>query len=119
MITTPSPSGKPGELHTSTIEVLQPPVESAQYTALRFSQRLTEAGVAASMGSTGDSFENAMAESFFGTIKTELLYRRRWATRHEADMAISDWIEGLVQPPPHSGRPRHAQRRGVRGRLSR
>lgn len=65
----------------------------AQYTALRFSQRLADAGVAASMGSTGDSYDNAMAESFFGTIKAELLYRQHWVTRHEADMAIFDWIE--------------------------
>ena len=70
----------------------------AQYTALRFSQRLADAGVAASMGSTGDSYDNAMAESFFGTIKAELLYRQRWATRHDADMAIFDWIEAWYNP---------------------
>ncbi|MDP9461897.1 MAG: integrase core domain-containing protein, partial [Actinomycetota bacterium] len=78
--------------------MLRPPLEPEQYTALRFFQRLAHAGITASMGSTGDSFDNAMAESFFGTIKTELLYRQRWATRHDADMAIFDWIEAWYNP---------------------
>ena len=71
---------------------------ASQYTALNFSQRLHDAGVTASMGSTGDSYDNAMAESFFGTIKTELLYRQRWDTRHDADRAIFDWIEAWYNP---------------------
>ncbi len=46
------------------------------------------------MGSVGDAYDNAMIESFWGTIKTELLYRHVWPTRHEAEMAIFEWIEG-------------------------
>lgn len=49
---------------------------TSMYTALRFPQRLADAGITASLGSTGDSYTNVMAESFFGTIKAELLYRQ-------------------------------------------
>jgi pimeloyl-ACP methyl ester carboxylesterase len=57
-------------------------VGGAQYTSLRFTQRLADAGVAPSTGSVDDSYDNAVAESFFGTLKTELLYRHSWASRH-------------------------------------
>ncbi len=66
----------------------------SQYTSLAFSQRLADAGIAASMGSVGDAYDNAMIESFWGTIKTELLYRHVWPSRHDAEMAIFEWIEG-------------------------
>lgn len=65
----------------------------SQYTSLAFSQRLSDAGIAASMGSVGDAYDNSMIESFWGTIKTELLYRHVWASRHDAEMAIFEWIE--------------------------
>ncbi len=65
----------------------------SQYTSLAFSQRLADAGIAASMGSVGDAYDNSMIESFWATIKTELLYRHVWATRHDAEMAIFEWIE--------------------------
>jgi putative transposase len=69
-----------------------------QYTSYAFSQRLLDTGTTASLGSVGGSFDNAMAESWFGTIKVELLYRRIWRTRHEAEMAIFRWIEGWYNP---------------------
>ena len=53
--------------------------KGAQYTALRFTQRLVDAGVAPSTGSTGDSFDNALAENLWSTIKVELLY---WPGHH-------------------------------------
>ncbi len=68
--------------------------KGSQYTSLRFTQRLIDAGVDPSTGSTGDSYDNAMAESFFSTIKRELLYRQNWETRHDAELAIFAWIEG-------------------------
>lgn len=68
--------------------------KGSQYTSLRFTARLAEAGVAPSTGSVGDSYDNAMAESLFSTIKTELIYRQRWASRHDAELAIFSWIEG-------------------------
>ena len=48
--------------------------DSAQYTSIRYSDRLAEAGIAASIGSVGDSFDNAMAEALNGTFKAELVH---------------------------------------------
>jgi putative transposase len=59
-----------------------------QYTSLAFGRRLREAGIVGSMGTIGDCFDNAAAESFFATLKTELLSLRTWATRAEATTAI-------------------------------
>ena len=51
-----------------------------------------------SMGSVGDSFDNAMAESFFATLECELLDRRRFKTQAEAEIAVFDFIEGWYNP---------------------
>jgi putative transposase len=69
-----------------------------QYTSYAFSQRLVDTGITASLGSIGDSFDNAMAESWFSTIKVELLYRRIWRTKQAAELAIFRWIEGWYNP---------------------
>lgn len=66
-----------------------------QYTSLAFGRRLRETGIVGSMGKVGDCFDNAAAESFFATLKTELLSRRSWPTRAEATTAIFDYIEGF------------------------
>ena len=50
------------------------------------------------MGSTGDAYDNAMMESFFGTLKIELIDRRRWPTRGEAEIALLSYIEGWYNP---------------------
>jgi transposase InsO family protein len=70
----------------------------SQYTSYAFSRRLIDTGITASLGSIGDSFDNAMAESWFATIKIELLYRRIWRTRHEAQLGIFRWIESWYNP---------------------
>jgi putative transposase len=72
--------------------------KGSQYTALRFTQRLADAGVAPSTGSVGDSYDNAVAESFFGSVKAELIYRHSWTSRHDAELAIFAWIEGWYNP---------------------
>jgi putative transposase len=72
--------------------------KGSQYTSLRFTRRLVDAGVAPSTGSVGDSYDNAVAESFFGSLKTELIYRHSWASRHDAELAIFAWIEGWYNP---------------------
>jgi len=72
--------------------------KGSQYTSLRFTQRLADAGAAPSTGSVGDSYDNAMAESFFGSLKTELIYRHSWTSRHDAELAIFAWIEGWYNP---------------------
>ena len=59
-----------------------------QYASSAFGRRLREAGLLASMGSVGDSFDNAVAESFFATLKGELVDRRPWPTRAAARSAI-------------------------------
>jgi putative transposase len=46
----------------------------------------------------GDSYDNAVAESFFGSLKTELIYRHSWTSRHDAELAIFAWIEGWYNP---------------------
>ena len=65
-----------------------------QYTSLAFSQRLQDAGIVPSMGSVGDCYDNAVAESFFATLKGELLDRRVWPTRAAARSAIFEYVEG-------------------------
>jgi putative transposase len=56
---------------------------------------LREAGMTASMGSRGDCFDNAMAESFFATLECELLVRHSFPTRNAARLALFDYIEGF------------------------
>lgn len=78
---------------TSIDEVLRPPVESAQYTSWTFSQRVRGAGLAHSLGTVGDAFDNAAVESFWGRMQTELLNTKKWRTRTELSTEIFDWIE--------------------------
>ncbi len=67
----------------------------AQYTALSFGKRLEEAGIVPSMGRTGTALDNAMAESFVATLKTELVHRRRFPDRGVAKSAIFEYLEGF------------------------
>jgi putative transposase len=66
----------------------------SQYTSVAFGKRCGEAGVRPSMGSVGDAYDNAMAESFFSTLEAELLSRRRFTSQAEARMACFSYIEG-------------------------
>jgi putative transposase len=74
--------------------------KGAQYTALRFTQRLVDAGVAPSTGSTGDSYDNALAENLWSTIKVELIYwpGTTFTTRAEAEHALFRYIDGWYNP---------------------
>ena len=64
-----------------------------QYTSIRYSERLSEAGIAASIGSVGDSYDNAMAESLNGTYKAELdKLHGPWRTRADLETATINWI---------------------------
>jgi len=69
-----------------------------QYTSYAFGKRCREMNVMPSMGSVGDAFDNAMAESFFATLEKELLDRRRFKTQAEARLAVFEWIEGWYNP---------------------
>jgi len=72
--------------------------QGSQYTALAFGKRCKEAGVRPSMGSVGDCYDNAMCESFFATLECELIERETYATRSEARLSVSDFIEGWYNP---------------------
>jgi len=70
----------------------------SQYTSWAFGQRLRAAGVLASMGTVGDCYDNAMMESFWGTLQLELLDQKQWKTRDELANAIFEWIECWYNP---------------------
>ena len=65
-----------------------------QYTSAQFAEAARELGVTLSVGRTGQCWDNALAESFFATIKAELLDRQPWPTRTSAHKAIFEYIEG-------------------------
>ena len=66
----------------------------AQYTAIRYTERLGEAGIAPSIGTVGDSYDNALAESAIGLFKTELVRRRGpWRTHDQLEIAALEWID--------------------------
>ena len=69
-----------------------------QYTSVAFGKRCTAAGVRPSMGSVGDCFDNAMAESFFASLECELLDRRRYHSQVEARQSVFHYIEGWYNP---------------------
>ncbi|MGP5573751.1 IS3 family transposase [Corynebacterium casei] len=64
-----------------------------QFTSNQLWQVCQELGIAQSVGRTGVCFDNAMAESFWSTLKTEFYDRKKWATRDEARKAVARWIE--------------------------
>jgi putative transposase len=80
----------PGLIHHSD--------RGVQYTSLSFGRRLEEEGLIPSMGQVGSAYDNALAESFIATLKTELLYRNIWPTRQAARTAIFEYIEGFYNP---------------------
>jgi len=78
---------EPGLVHHSD--------RGCQYTSLTFGRRCREAGILPSMGSRGDAYDNALAESFFATLETELLTRQSFPHRGAARLAIFDYLEGF------------------------
>ncbi len=86
---------KPGLVHHSD--------RGSQYTSLAFGKTIEQAGVLPSMGRRGDAFDNAVAESFFATLETELLDRHTFRTRDQARLAVFTFIEGF-----YNSRRRHS-----------
>ena len=72
--------------------------QGSQYTSIAFGSRCKEMGVRPSMGTVGDAYDNAMAESFFATLECELIDRRSWKSQLEARTALFTWIEGWYNP---------------------
>jgi len=88
---------------------LRRPVESAQYTSIRYTDRLDELGAAPSVGSRGDAYDNAMAEAWVATFKSELVDGRRFPSFEHAEHEVLHWIgfyngerlhEALADLPP-------------------
>lgn len=70
------------------------PVESAQYTSIAFTERLVDAGIDASVGATGSSYDNALAETINGLYKTELIHPGKpWKALEEVEIATLDWVD--------------------------
>lgn len=65
----------------------------SQYVSIRYTERLAEAGIEPSVGSRGDSYDNALAETINGLYKTELIHRRApWKTRESVELATLEWV---------------------------
>ena len=65
----------------------------SQYVSIRYTERLGEAGVEHSVGSRGDSYDNALAETINGLYKTELIYKRgSWKNRESVELATLEWV---------------------------
>ena len=69
---------------------LRPPLESTQYVTIRYTERLVKAGIEPSVGSVGDSYDNALAETVIGLFKTEVIHRRGpWRDFEAVEFAIA------------------------------
>jgi len=73
--------------------MLRRPLESTQYAATNYQRLLNGYGLIPSMSRKGNCWDNACVESFFGTLKRELVYHRYYATRDEAKQDIFEYIE--------------------------
>ena len=86
-----------------TVKVLRRPVESAQYLSIRYTERLAEAGAVTSVGSRGDSYDNALAETTIGLYKTELIRRRGpWRGLDDLELATLEWVDWYNHRRLHS-----------------
>ncbi|CAH2605439.1 protein of unknown function (plasmid) [Rhodovastum atsumiense] len=74
--------------------VLQRPLEFTLYVSIRYTERLVEAGIEPSVGSVGDSFDNALAETINGLYKTEVIRRRGpWRSLEAVEFATLEWVD--------------------------
>jgi hypothetical protein len=96
---------------------LRGPVESGQYTSCDYTQVLDDHEVLASIGTVGDALDNALAESFVDSYKTELISDRVWRTRQQLELATVEWVawfnhqrlhEALGDIPPVEYEQHHA-----------
>ena len=96
----------------------------SQYTSIDYTQTLSDHGVLASVGSVGDAYDNALAESFVDSFKTELIADRVWRTRSQLELAVVEYIgwfnhtrlhEALGDIPPVEFEQRHAAKAAISG----
>ena len=104
--------------------MLRRPVDPAQYTSYAFGQVLDDHGVLGSIGSVGDAFDNALAESFVDSFKTELIADRVWRTRTQLELAVVEYVgwfnhdrlhEALGDIPPAEFEQRHRAQAAISG----
>ena len=103
--------------------MLRRPLESAQYVAIRYTERLAAAGIEPSVGSVGDSFDNALAETINGLYKAEVIHRRGpWRSFEAVEFATLEWVDWfnhrrLLEPignvPPAEAEARYYDQREV------
>jgi len=73
---------------------LRRPLEPGQYLAIRYTEHLAEAGAVTSVGSRGDSYDNALAETTIGLFKTEVIERRGpWRSVTQVESALAEWVD--------------------------
>jgi putative transposase len=97
---------RPGLVHHSD--------QGSQYVSLAMGEHLREAGIDVSMGERGSALDNAVVESFFSTLKRELVNRYSWPTKADARAAIFEWVEVFYTgrestPPSATMRPRSSR----------
>lgn len=86
--------------------MLQRLVELKQYRAIRYTERLAEAAVVASVGSRGDSYDNAMAEAFNSLFKGELIHNpvvrgRGWQSVRDVEIAVAEYVDWYIHRRVH------------------
>ena len=74
------------------IELVHHSDAGSQYTSIGYTQTLDDAGVLGSIGTVGDAFDNAVAESFVDSFKTELIADRSWPTRSQLELAVVEYV---------------------------
>ena len=106
----PATGGRPGETNgarpdrserrfradivTTSRRVLRRPLEAAQYVAIKYTERLADAGIEPSVGSVGDSDDNALAETINGLYKAEVIHRRGpWRSFEAVEFATLEWVD--------------------------
>lgn len=92
--------------------------KGSNYTSFRFAERLYDNGILPSMGSVGDSYDTALIENFWSTVKIELVYRSQWRTRDEAENALFAYVDGWHKHPAHPERARLPQPGRIRDGLA-
>jgi transposase InsO family protein len=73
--------------------MLQRPIETTQYVSIRYTERLQDAGIEPSVGSVGDSYDNALAESINGLYKAEVIHQQSWKNREAVELATLTWVD--------------------------
>ena len=78
--------------------MVHPSDRGVQYVSIRYTERLAEAGIEPSVGSVGDSYDNALAETINGLYEAEVIHRQSWKNREAVELATLTWVNGFNHP---------------------